>query len=77
MLEAVAAYAETLATLAEQGVHHRDIKPSNLFQRDGQWEIGDFGLVTFPGKDDVTSSTVKLGSANFHAPRDAGARRRH
>ncbi|MFE9099047.1 serine/threonine protein kinase [Streptomyces sp. NPDC007264] len=68
MLEAVAAYADTLATLAEQGVHHRDIKPSNLFQRDGQWEIGDFGLVTFPGKDDVTSSTVKLGPANFHAP---------
>lgn len=68
MLEAVAAYAETLAILAEQGVHHRDIKPSNLFQRDGQWEIGDFGLVTFPGKGDVTSSTVKLGPANFHAP---------
>lgn len=68
MLEAVAAYAETLATLADQGVHHRDIKPSNLFQRDGRWEIGDFGLVTFPGKDDVTSPAVKLGPANFHAP---------
>ncbi|MCX4581174.1 protein kinase [Streptomyces sp. NBC_01571] len=68
MLEAIAGYAETLATLAEQGVHHRDIKPSNLFARDGQWEIGDFGLVTFPGKSDVTSSAVKLGPANFHAP---------
>ncbi|WP_344400093.1 serine/threonine protein kinase [Streptomyces longisporus] len=68
MLEAVAAYAETLAVLAEQGVHHRDIKPSNLFQRDGRWEIGDFGLVTFPGKGDVTSPAVRLGPVNFHAP---------
>ncbi|MGQ4388895.1 serine/threonine protein kinase [Streptomyces sp. SAS_270] len=68
MLEAVAAYAETLAALAEQAVHHRDIKPSNLFERDGRWEIGDFGLVTFPGKGDVTSSSVKLGPVNFHAP---------
>ncbi|MEY9849752.1 hypothetical protein ABH940_006864 [Streptacidiphilus sp. BW17] len=68
MLEAVASYAETLAALAEQGVHHRDIKPSNLFYRDGRWEIGDFGLVTFPDKADLTSSTAKLGPANFHAP---------
>ncbi|MGW9451438.1 protein kinase domain-containing protein [Streptomyces sp. NPDC055632] len=68
MLEAVAVYAETLATLAQQGVHHRDIKPSNLFERDGRWEIGDFGLVSFPGKSDITSSAAKLGPVNFHAP---------
>jgi hypothetical protein len=68
VLDAVATYAETLAALAERDVHHRDIKPSNLFQRDGKWEIGDFGLVTFPDKADLTSSSVKLGPANFHAP---------
>src|SRR5437773_1108380 len=31
VVEAVKTYAETLAALAEEGVHHRDLKPPNLY----------------------------------------------
>ncbi|MFM9538678.1 protein kinase domain-containing protein [Streptomyces turgidiscabies] len=68
VLDAIATYAETLARLSEKGIGHRDIKPDNLFQREGKWEIGDFGLVSFPGKDNLTEAGRKLGPANFHAP---------
>lgn len=34
-----------LASLAAEGAAHRDIKPGNLFELDGQWVVGDFGLV--------------------------------
>jgi hypothetical protein len=68
VVEAVAAYAMTLARLADEGVGHRDVKPDNLFERDGIWEIGDFGLVTFPGKPEVTAEVGRLGPLHFHAP---------
>ena len=44
VVAAVADIATTLAALAEKGVGHRDIKPDNLFERDGRWLVGDFGL---------------------------------
>jgi serine/threonine protein kinase len=65
---AVRAYATTLAALAEQGVHHRDLKPDNLFRLDHEWVVGDFGLVTWPGKSAATEPGQKLGPANFVAP---------
>ncbi|WP_194915344.1 protein kinase domain-containing protein [Catenulispora rubra] len=68
VLETVAIYAETLARLAAQGIGHRDIKPDNLFMLDGRPVIGDFGLVTFPGKGNRTAPGRKLGPANFLAP---------
>ena len=68
VIEAVATYAETLARLAAEGIGHRDIKPDNLFQREGKWEVGDFGLVKFPGKKAMTAPGKKLGPMHFHAP---------
>ena len=61
-------YAATLARLAERGVHHRDLKPDNLFRYQGQWVVGDFGLVTWPGKQALTEAGQKLGPAHFVAP---------
>jgi serine/threonine protein kinase len=68
VVKAVSTYAATLARLAEQAVHHRDVKPANLFRLGDEWVIGDFGLVTFPGKDAATEPGQKLGPANFVAP---------
>jgi hypothetical protein len=65
---ALRAYAATLAALADQRVHHRDLKPDNLFRLDGEWVVGDFGLVTWPGKSAATEPGQKLGPANFVAP---------
>lgn len=68
ILDVVATIAETLARLAAQGIGHRDIKPDNLFTLDSKPVLGDFGLVTFPGKDNRTTALKKLGPANYHAP---------
>ena len=67
-IAAVGEIAATLATLAADGVAHRDIKPDNLFELDGQWVIGDFGLVTYPDKDPRTQHGRKLGPVDYMAP---------
>ena len=68
VIDAMATYAETLARLAAESIGHRDIKPDNLFQRDGKWELGDFGLVEFLGKEVLTAPGTRLGLMHFHAP---------
>ncbi len=68
VIDAVRVYAVTLARLAEAGVHHRDLKPDNLFRQHEHWVVGDFGLVTWPGKQALTESGQKLGPAHFVAP---------
>jgi len=68
VVAAVADIATTLAALAEKGVGHRDIKPDNLFERDGHWLVGDFGLVTYPEKDPRTEHGRRLGPTHYMAP---------
>ena len=68
VVDALRVYADTLARLAEAGVHHRDLKPDNLFRHEGDWVVGDFGLVTWPGKQALTEPGQKLGPAHFVAP---------
>jgi serine/threonine protein kinase len=68
VIGAVAEIAGTLASLAAGGVAHRDIKPDNLFELDGRWVIGDFGLVTYPEKDPRTEHGRKLGPTDYMAP---------
>lgn len=64
---AVRAIALTLARLAELGIAHRDVKPGNLFALDGRSVVGDFGLVAYPDKPEVTRPNQKLGPAHFVA----------
>jgi serine/threonine protein kinase len=65
---AVKAVSETLAALqADHDVAHRDIKPSNLYELDGRWLIGDFGLISFPDADTLTGDGRQIGPANFTA----------
>jgi serine/threonine protein kinase len=68
VVEAIATIAETLASLAAKKVSHQDIKPSNLYSLNGQWAIGDFGLVDYPDKEAITASGRKLGPLYFMAP---------
>jgi hypothetical protein len=73
---AVEQVAVTLAEAVELGITHRDIKPANLLYRDDV-EIGDWGLATFPEKEDRTAIGKKLGSTWFIAPEmtiDGGTR---
>lgn len=65
---AVLGWAETLADLAKDGVGHRDIKPPNLFQFEGRWVLGDFGLATYPEKEPVTGPSRRVGPLYFMAP---------
>src|SRR6266536_724138 len=70
IVAALAEIAETLARLAERGVGHRDIKPGNLYEFNGRWLIGDFGLVAAPDLEELTRSGKALGPGALHRLRD-------
>lgn len=69
-VEAVAGIANILVRLKARNFGHRDIKPDNLFQLNGRWVIGDFGLATFPNSiEGITEQEGRpLGSRQFMAP---------
>ena len=67
IVAALAEIAVTLARLAERGVGHRDIKPGNLYELNGRWLIGDFGLVAAPDLEELTRSGKPLGPAHYTA----------
>ena len=60
--------AECLAVLHQKGIGHRDIKPGNLFALKDQPCFGDFGLVEYPGKKDVTGRNESMGPKWTMAP---------
>jgi Protein kinase domain len=64
---ALAEIAETMARLAERSVGHRDIKPGNLYELNGRWLIGDFGLVAAPDLAELTRSGRKVGPSHYTA----------
>ncbi|MGH3898244.1 MAG: protein kinase domain-containing protein, partial [Pseudonocardiaceae bacterium] len=68
VVQAVEHIARTLAALAAEGVSHRDIKPDNLFQLNGEWAVGDFGLVRYPEHESATRHGRPLGPRYFMAP---------
>ncbi len=71
MAEVIAAchqIAETMAQVHGRGISHRDIKPENLFWYSDRFAVGDFGLVDFPGKPDLTEKDKKLGPLYYIAP---------
>ncbi len=65
VVRAMAAYAETLTRLHAIAHYHRDIKPANLYRLDGQWLVGDFGIVDVPDAEAITKAGRKFGPANF------------
>jgi Protein kinase domain len=63
VVRAVHSFAVTLAAVAERRMSHRDIKPGNLYRYIDQWAVADFGLVSLPNADAIT--TERLGPAGF------------
>jgi serine/threonine protein kinase len=63
----VADLAAVLERLHQDGVTHRDIKPNNILWLDG-WRFSDFGLVDFPGKEDITKAGEPVGAKWTIAP---------
>jgi len=64
IVQAVRAFAETLAEIHAAGGGHRDIKPGNLYRYRQRWVIGDFGLVDLPDLEAITR-TGRIGPAGF------------
>jgi serine/threonine protein kinase len=44
------------------------LKPDNLLVWQDRWVVADFGIASFPAKDELTTSTHKLGPVHFIAP---------
>ena len=58
----------TVEALHKEKIYHRDIKPNNFLLYKKKWYLGDFGIATFPNKNNVTKEGAKLGSLHFYAP---------
>lgn len=58
----------TLAELHRRKISHRDIKPGNLLRLEDRPYIGDFGLVDYPDKEDVTLKGESIGPKWTMAP---------
>jgi len=67
VVAAIAEIAVTLERLVSEGIHHRDIKPSNLYEYEGRFVVGDFGIVKRDEFEDepLTQEGVYIGPAYF------------
>lgn len=68
VVNAIADVAEILAGVGSLGISHRDIKPSNLYQYEDRFVPGDWGLVDYPGKEEITVGDRQVGPRGYIAP---------
>ncbi|MET3689511.1 serine/threonine protein kinase [Priestia megaterium] len=57
-----------LDELHNNNIVHRDIKPSNIYLYNNIWCFGDFGLVDYPDKQDLTTTFESVGPKSTIAP---------
>lgn len=68
VVDAIATVADTLWRLQRDfNIAHRDVKPGNLYELDGAWLIGDFGLAVSPDTVGLTVEGRPLGPAHYTA----------
>lgn len=68
VVDAVAEIAGTLLRLQRDfNIAHRDIKPGNLYELNGEFLIGDFGLIAISDAESLTSDGRQVGPAHFTA----------
>lgn len=60
--------AQTIDRLHRQGISHRDIKPANLLYLNSRICLSDFGLVKYPGRQDLTPEKRDVGAKFTMAP---------
>lgn len=68
IIESIIVLAGELSKLHQRKVFHRDIKPANLFFYNDYPCLGDFGLVDFPDKKELTSKRENVGPKWTIAP---------
>ena len=61
-------FATILINIHNKGYSHRDIKPDNMYTFNNDFVFGDFGLVDFPEKENITTSERDLGAHFTIAP---------
>ncbi|MBQ4522046.1 MAG: protein kinase [Lachnospiraceae bacterium] len=60
--------ANVMDVLHKRGIVHRDIKPSNIYFYKGAYCFGDFGLVDYPEKENLTKLKEPVGAKATIAP---------
>lgn len=60
--------ANIMDVLHKKKIVHRDIKPSNIYFYNDSYCFGDFGLVDYPEKDDLTKLHESVGPKATIAP---------
>lgn len=60
--------AKTLEKLHKNEIVHRDIKPNNIYLYKDKFCFGDFGLVDYPKKRELTSIQEPVGPKSTMAP---------
>ncbi|MCU7746569.1 protein kinase [Priestia megaterium] len=68
LIEIFKELAKTLSELHQNNISHRDIKPENILYYGGTYCFGDFGLIDFPEKEDLTKAKEALGNRKTMAP---------
>lgn len=68
LVSAFAQLATILGALHVKNISHRDIKPANIIVIEGKPFFGDFGLVDFPEKEDLTGLREQIGPKWTMAP---------
>ncbi|MEZ8188656.1 serine/threonine protein kinase [Vibrio sp. 1F279] len=59
---------KTLENLHSKGIAHRDIKPANVLFYNDRLCFADFGLVKYPGKENITPEKRDVGAKFTMAP---------
>jgi serine/threonine protein kinase len=68
IINAIIEIAKTLKYLHNKQISHRDIKPDNIFNFDGHFRLGDFGLVNYPESGNLTKTESHLVAWPTMAP---------
>lgn len=68
LVEIIRQLNEALHSIHQAGIIHRDIKPENIYEFDGQYKLGDFGIAQngMQGRARVTEHI--LGTEGYRAP---------
>lgn len=59
---------KTLENLHSKNIAHRDIKPANILYFNNRLCLADFGLVKYPGKENITPDKRDVGAKFTMAP---------